>query len=237
MTTTTFSAPSTLSRSDEIEQFAYVASHDLSEPMRMVSGYLELLSQRYGSSLDQDAHDFIAYALDGARRMELYIDDLRTYSRVGRLEDAAEPVRCGALVHEVLAVLAAEIAAAGTRVEVGPLPDVVGERTQLREVFEMLISNAVKFRAEADPRVEISATSEPGFWRFTVRDNGIGLEPLHEERVFGLFQKLNGHRYPGTGMGLAISRKIVERHGGRMWIESAQGAGTSVHFQLPQTGK
>jgi PAS domain S-box-containing protein len=224
-----------LARSNaELEQFAYVASHDLQEPLRMVSSYTQLLARRYRGRLDDDADEFIGYAVDGAARMQQLIQDLLTYSRVGARGLQVEPVNCTAVAERVVADLHAVIAESAATVAIGPLPTIPGDRVQLGQLFQNLIANAIKYRGEAPPEVALAATRERNSWHFTVRDNGIGIAPEYAERIFVIFQRLHTQtEYSGTGIGLAICRKIVERHGGRIWVESAPGPGATFHFTLP----
>jgi light-regulated signal transduction histidine kinase (bacteriophytochrome) len=224
-----------LARSNaELEQFAYVASHDLQEPLRMVASYTQLLQRRYRGRLDDDADEFIAYAVDGATRMQQLIQDLLAYSRVGTRGRPFEPVDTAALVDGVLADLGARLAETGGVVERGDLPVVVADPLQLRQVFQNLIDNALKYHGADPPRVAIAAERAGAEWRFAVRDNGIGVAPEYVERVFGLFQRLHTQAdYPGTGIGLALCQKIVARHGGRIWLESAPGRGATFFFTLP----
>jgi PAS domain S-box-containing protein len=225
---------SDLARSNaELEQFAYVASHDLQEPLRMVASYTQLLARRYGGRLDQDADEFIGFAVDGARRMQDLINDLLTYSRVGTRALQVETVDTQQLVSEVVGDLAASIADAGATVDFERLPVVRGDSVQLRQLFQNLIANAVKFRGQRTPEVRVTAARRDGAWVFGVHDNGIGIEPQYLERIFALFQRLHTRaEYPGTGIGLSICRKIVERHNGRMWVESEPGQGTTFWFML-----
>jgi PAS domain S-box-containing protein len=224
-----------LARSNaELEQFAYVASHDLQEPLRMVASYTQLLARRYRGKLDSDADEFIGFAVDGALRMQELINDLLAYSRVGTRALQVEAVDTGSLVDQILGDLAAAIEETAATVSHGPLPTVQADRTQLRQLFQNLIANAIKFRGERPPEVQVSAKRNDGAWTFAVRDNGIGIEPEYRERIFVLFQRLHSRaEYPGTGIGLALCRKIVERHGGRIWLESEPGLGTTFWFALP----
>ncbi len=202
---------STDTGSPELERFAYVASQDMAEPLRMVSGYLDLIREEYAGRLDPDFDDFIALAIDGADRMHVHLEDLRTYSRIGRIEAGPRPVDCGDLLREALEDLAEEVAQAGAVVEVGPLPTLTVEAEQLKLVFHALLSNAIKFRApERAPHVVVTAATERKLCHISVRDNGIGFEPGHEQRAFDTFERFNGAQYPGTGMGLAIARKAIE---------------------------
>jgi light-regulated signal transduction histidine kinase (bacteriophytochrome) len=226
-----------LARSNaELEQFAYVASHDLQEPLRMVASYTQLLARRYRGRLDQDADEFIEFAVDGARRMQDLINDLLAYSRVGTRALQTVEVDVGELVDHVASDLAAAIDESGARLTRQPdLPIILADPTQLRQLFQNLLANAIKFRGGRRPEVAVTALPTEGGWQFTVRDNGIGIEPQYVERVFILFQRLHTRaEYPGTGIGLAICKKIIERHGGRIWIESEPGQGTAFHFVLPE---
>jgi len=225
-----------LARSNaELEQFAYVASHDLQEPLRMVASYTQLLARRYQGKLGDDADEFIGFAVDGARRMQELINDLLTYSRVGTQALQLQPVDTTQLVDQVVSDLTAAIREGRATVTQDDLPVVMGDPTQLRQLFQNLIANGIKFhRPDETPRVHVSATRDDGTWTFSVSDNGIGLEPQYLERIFVLFQRLHTRTdYPGTGIGLAICRKIVERHGGQIGVASSPGAGTTFTFTLP----
>jgi len=218
----------------DLQQFAYVASHDLFEPLRMVTSYLQLLSHRYKDKLDAQAHDFIGLALDGAKRMEALIHDLLEYSRVDIRGRSFERTECEQVLKAVLSNLKVAIEESGAVIHSGPLPAALGDRVQLIQLFQNLIGNAIKFRGTEAPRVEIRAEECESQWRFTVQDNGIGIDPKYFERIFVLFQRLHTRQeYAGTGMGLAICKKIVERHGGRIWVESTPGQGTTFIFTLP----
>jgi PAS domain S-box-containing protein len=224
---------------EELQQFAYVASHDLQEPLRMVASYTQLLSRRYKDKLGPDADEFIHYAVDGAQRMQTLINDLLAYSRVGTRGKPFEPVDLNQVVEIVKANLKVAIEESGAQLVVpASLPMVSGDRSQLVQLFQNLIGNAIKFHGEAAPRVEISAErDEPaGMWRFAVRDNGIGIDPEHHDRIFVIFQRLHTREhYQGTGIGLAVCRKIVERHGGKIGVESADGKGSIFHFTIADT--
>jgi PAS domain S-box-containing protein len=218
----------------ELEQFAYIASHDLSEPLRMVTSYLQLLDRRYHDQLDDDAREFIRFAVDGAARMRALIDDLLAYSRVGRHDPPREEVDLQELVAKVVTMLTAGREDGG-RVELGTLPVVDGEAQMLGQLFQNLIGNALKFRHPERPAL-VRVSAEPtagGRWRLAVADNGIGIDPAHAERVFGVFQRLHSRdEYAGTGVGLAIARKVVERHGGSIWLEPEPGGGSRFVFEL-----
>ena len=218
---------------DDLERFAYVASHDMAEPLRMVSGYLDLIRESYGSELDADFEDFIQLAIDGADRMLAYLESLRTYSRIGRLENDRERLELRALVDEALTRLAPQIEASGAEVSVCDLPTVVCERGQMTLVFESLLSNALKFSGPDAPRVDVTCDFLPEGVEIAVVSDGIPIEAGAEERVFDMLERLNGHQYPGTGMGLAIARKAIERHGGAIWCEPDRPRGSIFRFVLP----
>jgi PAS domain S-box-containing protein len=218
----------------ELEQFAYVASHDLSEPLRMVSSYLQLLRRRYHGRLDADADQFIDFAVDGAARMRDLIDDLLTYSRAGRGDQPLHPVDSRAVAERVVDALSSVEDAREADIAIDELPRVEGDEQQLGQLFQNLIANAVKFVPEDRmPRVEVTAERDGALWRFSVVDNGIGLEPEHAERIFRMFQRLHTRdEYAGTGIGLAIAKKVVERHGGTIWAEPRPEGGTRFSFTL-----
>ena len=220
----------------ELEQFAYVASHDLQEPLRMVSSYTQLLMRRYGDKLDGDAKDFTASIVDGATRMKQLIEDLLAYSRVGTRDKNFKPVDAGSSLGRALTNLRAAIQDSGATVTQDKLPTIPCDEVQLAQLFQNLIGNALKFRKpDVAPAVHVGAAEQGAEWEFTVRDNGIGIEPQYFERIFMVFQRLHDKgEYPGTGIGLAIVKKVVERHGGRIWVQSQPGAGTTFHFTMPK---
>ena len=219
----------------ELEQFAYVASHDLQEPLRMIASYCQLLQRRYKDKLDADADAFIDFAVDGSRRMQQLINDLLSYSRVGRKGGEFETLAFSEVVDGALANLRAAVADSGAKIEIGDMPRIVGARPLLTQLIQNLIGNAIKFRRDGvPPVVRIGATSAGGLWHFVVEDNGIGIERDYLERVFLIFQRLHErNKYAGTGIGLAIAKKVIEYHGGRIWIESTPGQGSRFHFTLP----
>ena len=223
-----------LARSNaELEQFAYVASHDLQEPLRMVASYVGLLERRYRGRLDSDADDFIEFAVDGARRMQALLNGLLDLSRVGTRGRELEPTESEVALRDALINLEQAIAEAGAEVSHEPLPTVLGDRMQLTQLFQNLVSNAVKFNTSDQPRVAVTAQRAGSLWEFAVADNGIGIDPAHFDRIFQVFQRLHTREtYEGTGIGLSVCRKIVERHGGTIRPESAKGQGTTFRFTL-----
>ena len=224
-----------LARSNrDLEQFAYVASHDLQEPLRMVAAYTQLLAERYRGRLDEDAQKYIAYAVDGALRMQTLIQDLLAFSRLGRNGAVPDFVDCNAAVSEALQNLRGAMEESAAVVNCGDLPPVNANRTQLLQLFQNLIGNAIRFRGQPAPMITISGEKQNGKALFAVADNGIGIAAEHLELIFVIFQRLHTREeYSGNGVGLAICKKIVEQHGGRIWAESRVGAGTTFHFTLP----
>ncbi|MGE5547838.1 MAG: sensor histidine kinase [Solirubrobacterales bacterium] len=217
----------------ELEQFAYVVSHDLREPLRMVSSYAQLLSRRLGPGLDADSAEFLHYITDGARRMEGLIQDVLTFSRVGRCAIPPKAFASRDALDCVLDDLQHLIAETGARVDIGPMPTVVGDRGQIERLFENLVANALKYhRPDAPPCVRIQGEERPDAWTFSVADNGIGIDGADRDRVFMVFERLHGREIPGTGLGLAICKKVVERHGGRIWVESKRNQGSTFFFTL-----
>jgi signal transduction histidine kinase len=218
----------------ELEQFAYIASHDLQEPLRKVTSFCQLLQRRYGGQLDEKADQYIEFAVDGAKRMQVLINDLLAFSRVGRTEADLSPVACDAALAGATANLSAQIERVGAVIEAGPLPMVRGQRTLMTMVFQNLLGNALKFKGDVPPRIVVTADRDGAFWLFSVTDNGIGIEPQYADRVFLIFQRLHDKAtYPGTGIGLAMCRKIVEYFGGRIWLDTGATGGARFCFTLP----
>ncbi len=224
-----------LRRSNEqLEQFAYVASHDLQEPLRMITSYLQLLERRYKDQLDADANEFINYAVDGASRMKALINDLLAYSRVKTGEQNFKEFSVQTLIDKVVTNLQMSIDEACAEITYDDLPAIKGDEAQFAQLFQNLMSNAIKFHGEDHPQVKIKAERQGKEWKFSVRDNGIGMETQYLDRIFVIFQRLhNKEQYPGTGIGLAICKKVVEHHGGRIWAESTPGTGTTFWFTIP----
>ncbi|MBW8832584.1 MAG: response regulator [Burkholderiales bacterium] len=221
----------------ELEQLAYVASHDMQEPLRMVASYLQIVAQRYKGQLDADADEFIGYAVDGAKRMQALINDLLAYSRVGTKARPFEPIDCNRVLDIALGNLTVAIAESGANVTRGPLPVLMGDPSQLLQLFQNLVSNAIKFKRGASVTVRISAELAGDAWRLSVSDDGIGIAEEYFDRIFVLFQRLHGRgEYPGTGIGLAICKKIVERHGGEISVQSKVGVGSTFSFTIPRRG-
>jgi light-regulated signal transduction histidine kinase (bacteriophytochrome) len=218
----------------DLEQFAYIASHDLQEPLRAVGGYVKLLEHRFPDKLDAKARGYIAGAFDGATRMERLIGDLLAFSRVATRGDAFQPANLEDALAQALRNLEAGINSAQATVIHDPLPTLSVDAGQIRQLFQNLVGNALKFRGEQPPNIYIGAKRQEGRWVFSVRDNGIGIDPQYYEKLFQVFQRLHTRKdYPGTGIGLAICKKIVERHGGTIWVESQSGQGATFYFSIP----
>jgi PAS domain S-box-containing protein len=217
----------------ELERFAFVASHDLQEPLRMITGFMNLLKKQHSAKLDADAQQYIGFAVEGAERMKKMITDLLEYSRVGTTKEEPGPVDLNILMAEVTNLFSKTISETGATLETGFLPVIKGKKTQLLQLFQNLTSNALKYRSRETPRISISCRKENGFWKFEFRDNGIGIDPKFSEKIFVIFQRLhNKSQYSGTGIGLAICKKIVEQHGGKIWIEPNEGQGTIFCFTV-----
>jgi hypothetical protein len=218
----------------DLQQFAYVASHDLQEPLRMVSSYVQLLQRRYQGKLDADADDFIGFAVDGATRMQHLIQGLLSYSRINTHGNPPSPTDVGEVLEQVTTNLRLAIDESNARITHESVPVVEADATQLVQLFQNLIANAIKFCSALPPQIHISAEKEDPYWVFSIRDNGIGLDPEFADRIFAIFQRLHSRKdYPGTGIGLAICKRIVERHGGTIWVTSAPGEGSTFCFTLP----
>ena len=223
-------------RNAELEQFAYVASHDLQEPLRIMISYVQLLARRYEGTLDEDGELFMRFIVEGATRMKRLINDLLDYSRLGRSEVPFVPTDCAAVLEQVLANLQVAIEETGAIIHRASLPVALGDALQLSQLWQNLLSNALKFGGKP-PEIWIGASRQEREWLFWVRDNGIGLDEQYTERIFAIFQRLHTREeYPGTGIGLAICKRIVERHNGRLWVESQPGAGATFFFTIPAVG-
>ncbi|HZZ16651.1 MAG TPA: ATP-binding protein [Candidatus Sulfotelmatobacter sp.] len=224
-----------LARSNaDLEQFAYVASHDLQEPLRMVAAYTQLLSERYRGKLDENADKFIGYASEGALRMQVLIQDLLAFSRIGRANGTYTMVDCNAVLEELRKTLGPAIEEAGAMIHYGNLPAIWADRTQIAQLLQNLIGNAIKFRGGKAPVISIEAQKKGEFWEFSVADNGIGVAPEFADNIFVVFQRLHARtEYPGNGIGLAICKKIIERNGGKIWVESEGASGATFKFTVP----
>lgn len=220
----------------ELQQFAYIASHDLQEPLRMISSYLQLIERRYKGKLDKDADEFINFAVDGAERLQNMINGLLAYSRVETKGKPIQKTDCETVIKETLSNLKVAIEESGAKITYDSLPTLMADSSQLVQVFQNLISNAIKFRSNETPRIHISAKLRENEWLFCVQDNGIGIDPKYNDRLFIVFKRLHGREYPGTGIGLAVCKRIVERHGGKIWVESQIGKGSSFYFTIPSRG-
>jgi PAS domain S-box-containing protein len=220
---------------EDLQQFAYSASHDLQEPIRNVAVYSEIVAQRYHSQLDADGQQFLGFLKEGGRRMATLINDLLAYTRAGVLEYRVETLDSTAVFERSLSGLAEAIRESGAAVTHGPLPEVQMSEVHLQQVFQNLIGNALKYRTDDPPRIHVSATRLGAGWRFSVEDNGIGIDPQYKEKIFGVFKRLHrDQKYGGTGIGLAICQRVVERHGGRIWVESEPGKGSTFYFTVPE---
>ena len=219
---------------DELSQFAHVASHDLQEPLRMVASFVQLIGKRYGGMLDDDGKKYIHFAVDGAKRMQALIQDLLALSRVQTRARPPVSTDCAKILRDVMDNLQIAIAESGATVTSDSLPVVMADSTQFAQLFQNLMDNALKFRGAEPLRIHIGAVRRADEWEFSVRDNGIGIEPKYYDRIFGIFQRLHAlGEFPGTGIGLAVCKKIVERHAGRIWIESEPGGGSVFFFAIP----
>lgn len=228
-----------LTRSNrDLEQFAYVASHDLQEPLRMVATYTQLLAERYKGKLDENADKYIHYAVDGALRMQTLVKDLLAFSRVGRTQEAPQNTDCNLVVRSVMANLQSVIQESGARINYCELPVLLADHTELAQLFQNLIGNAIKFRRAEPPEIRVTAEKKKKEWLLSVADNGIGIAPQHADDVFVIFKRLHTREeYPGSGIGLAICKKIVEHNQGHIWVESEPGQGSTFRFTWPISGK
>jgi light-regulated signal transduction histidine kinase (bacteriophytochrome) len=219
----------------ELQMFAYVTSHDLQEPLRGIASFTQLLAKRYGKDLDSEAQEFMKFITDGTTRMQQLIHDLLAFSRVQTRGEPFSPVDINNVLEEVKVNLRVAIEETGAVLTTDPLPVITADRTQIIQVFQNLIQNAIKFRKKDEtPRVHVTAERNGDEWVFSVRDNGIGIEPQYFEKIFVIFQQLHSKgEYPGTGIGLAIAKRIIERHGGRIWVESEPGRGSTFSFTIP----
>jgi signal transduction histidine kinase len=218
----------------ELEAFASVVSHDLQEPLRMINCYLQLLDTRYKDVLDADAKDFIDFAVDGANRVKDLTNDLRAYSRIGTTTLPFQPTDCEAVLESAMQNLKVALDQCGAQIEHTPLPTVMGDAMQLTQLLENLIGNAIKFRGDKQPLIRVAAEQTNDLWTFSVQDSGIGIDPKYFQRIFGVFERLHSRKeHPGTGIGLAICKKIAERHGGDIWVESELGRGATFFFSIP----
>lgn len=224
-----------LSKSNaELEQFIHLSAHDLQEPLRMIACYVQMLEKRYKGKLGHEADEMISYAADGAKNMSKKINDLLIYSNLDKHAKTLEPIDCEAVLENVISNLAAAITGSGAKISHDPMPSVLADETQLAQIFRNLIDNAIKFRSAVPPDIHISAEQKGSEWVFSIRDNGIGIDPQFFDRIFNIFPRLHSHgKYPGTGIGLAMCKKIVERHRGRIWVESELGKGSTFHLTIP----
>jgi light-regulated signal transduction histidine kinase (bacteriophytochrome) len=219
----------------ELEQFAYVVSHDLQEPLRMVASFTQLLQKRYQDKLDDEANEFINFAVDGATRMQGLINDLLTFSRIGTKGVSFNPTDMNVILENVLANIQQSTIEAEAEITMDPLPVIIADGLQMTQILQNLISNAIKFRGKSSISIHVSGENQPDKWVFSVRDNGIGIDPKHFEKIFVIFQRLhNRDEYEGTGIGLAVCKRIIHRHGGKIWVESELGKGSTFYFSIPK---
>jgi signal transduction histidine kinase len=224
-----------LRANEELRQFGYGASHDLREPLRTIASYTQLLFRRYQEKFDDEGREFMSYIVDSVHRMDLLLNDLLAYSQQLNLrEQTMSPVDSEAVLQGVTLSLDTAIRETGARITYDALPEVMSDFVQLGQVFQNLVGNSIKYRGTEAPQVHISAEDAEDHWIFSVRDNGLGIEPRYHEQIFGIFKRLHGREYPGTGIGLALCKRIVERHGGRIWVESEAGQGSTFKFTLPK---
>jgi PAS domain S-box-containing protein len=217
----------------DLQQFAYITSHDLQEPLRTISSYVDLLNRSAGPSIPEESRDYLDFIKEGARRMDALVQDLLLFARVSNQEVELKRVDIPSTLDWALQNLEAAIEETGAVISRGSLPDVLGSRVHLVQLFQNLIANSLKYCGEQQPRIHISAVREGSEWIFSVKDNGIGIAPEQHQRIFEIFKRLHGRSVPGTGIGLAVCKRIVERHGGRIWVESEPGKGSEFKFALP----
>jgi light-regulated signal transduction histidine kinase (bacteriophytochrome) len=220
----------------ELQQFAHIVSHDLNEPLRTMSNYTQLLAQRTQGKLDKPAEEYMAFITDAAQRMQRMLADLLAYTRTGQTPEL-RPVNCDAVLAQVLSALQTRITETRAEITVGPLPTVPGDETRLGQVLQNLIGNAMKFCGHAPPRIQVAARRDGAQWRFAVRDNGVCIDPGQVGKLFQVFQRAHGKEYSGTGIGLAICKRIVEQHGGKIWVESKPGEGSTFYFTISDIGE
>jgi len=220
----------------ELEQFAYVASHDLQEPLRMISSFLQLLQMRYSGQLDSDADEFINFAVEGAKRMQNLIQDLLAYSRVTTKGNEFKDIKMEEALEQALVNLKMSIEENNANITHDPLPIITADYSQMIQLLQNLIGNSIKYRSDKIPEIHISAQEKDNDWIFSVEDNGIGIDPQYSDQVFQIFKRLHtNEEYKGTGIGLAITKRIIERHNGNIWVESEPGKGSTFHFTIPET--
>ena len=218
----------------DLEQFAYIASHDLKEPLRMVSNFIQLLEKNYSNTLDEKANEYISFALDGTKRMRSLIEDLLSYSRVQTRAKPFEETNCSEVLKKVLDSLRLSLNETNAKISHNGLPTVKADPSQIAQVFQNLIDNSLKYKSSNPPTINIIAEKKENEWLFSVSDNGIGIDMQYKDRIFLMFQRLHTQsEYPGTGIGLAICKKIIERHKGKIWVESKAGKGSTFYFTIP----
>ena len=223
-----------LKSNKELEQFAYVSSHDLQEPIRMVTSFTQLLERRYKGQLDADADDYINFIVEGAHRMKYLIDDLLAFSRLNTQVKEFEKVNLETVLNNVLSDLSVSIEGSNAIITHDPLPTIIADKTQKMQVFQNLIANAIKFQGSNPPKIHISAHKDEKEWKFSVADNGIGIAPEYQKQIFEVFKRLHTRDvYPGSGIGLSVCQKIIRRHGGDIWVESELGKGSTFYFTIP----
>ena len=218
----------------ELEQFAYITSHDLREPLRMITSFLQLLERRYSDQLDEDANEFIGFAVDGAKRLDAMINDILIYSKVSNKDRNLTTIDFNEVIKEVYVNLADSIEKTNAEITYDSLPSIITDKQLMTQLFQNLISNAIKYRSEETPKIHISIKKEKTQYLFSIKDNGIGIDQKHLERIFTIFQRLHSNsEYEGTGIGLAIAQKIVHQSGGEIWAESKLGIGSTFYFTIP----